>query len=188
MRSSDRGKQGSRIERLLSQAMRAFAARPGADSLLVRSPEETVASFAVRARAPYTVAVGTEADQSMVSEWAEQIEAAAAGVAACRLSAPGVPHRSSHTRRTTAGPVSAGPDSEGGVEHRRDPPQRQAGERVLRAEAGRDCGSALTAFECNDLRALPRATRGGPDVSRPVDAPGEAAPGAVRRGVALSAR
>jgi nucleotide-binding universal stress UspA family protein len=35
-----------------------------------------LASFAVRPRAPYTVAVGREADDSLVREWVEQIEAA----------------------------------------------------------------------------------------------------------------
>jgi nucleotide-binding universal stress UspA family protein len=35
-----------------------------------------LASFAVRPRAPYTVAVGREADDSMVREWVEEIEAA----------------------------------------------------------------------------------------------------------------
>jgi nucleotide-binding universal stress UspA family protein len=35
-----------------------------------------LASFAVRPRAPYTVAVGREADESMVREWAQQIEEA----------------------------------------------------------------------------------------------------------------
>ena len=35
-----------------------------------------LASFAVRPRAPYTVAVGREADDSMVAEWVQQIEAA----------------------------------------------------------------------------------------------------------------
>jgi nucleotide-binding universal stress UspA family protein len=35
-----------------------------------------LASFAVRPRAPYTVAVGREADDSMVREWVKEIEAA----------------------------------------------------------------------------------------------------------------
>jgi nucleotide-binding universal stress UspA family protein len=35
-----------------------------------------LASFAVRPRAPYTVAVGREADDSLVQEWVEQIQAA----------------------------------------------------------------------------------------------------------------
>ncbi len=63
----------------------AYGGSEGAGDLVVAAGEVAaqvgaslrVASFAVRPRAPYTVAVGTEADQSMVSEWAEQIEAAA---------------------------------------------------------------------------------------------------------------
>ena len=35
-----------------------------------------LASFAVRPRAPYTVAVGRESDDSLVREWVQQIEAA----------------------------------------------------------------------------------------------------------------
>ena len=55
-------------------AAASVAARVGATLRLV--------SFAVRSRAPYTVAIGTEADEAMVSEWsAEMARAARAALA-----------------------------------------------------------------------------------------------------------
>jgi nucleotide-binding universal stress UspA family protein len=60
------------------------AARVGATLRLV--------SFAVRSRAPYTVAVGTEADEAMVAEWSREMEAAASAALAKVHDLPRVPH------------------------------------------------------------------------------------------------
>jgi nucleotide-binding universal stress UspA family protein len=57
--------------------------RDGADDLVVAAAGVTaragatlrVASFAVRARAPYTAGVGSSADEAMLAQWAEEISA-----------------------------------------------------------------------------------------------------------------
>jgi nucleotide-binding universal stress UspA family protein len=59
------------------------AARVGATLRLV--------SFAVRSRAPYTVAVGTEADDSAVAVWSEEMEAAGDAALAKVEDLPAVP-------------------------------------------------------------------------------------------------
>ena len=59
---------GSESAENLVIAAAGVAARVGATLRL--------ASFAVRSRAPYTVAVGTEADEGMLTEWSREMEAA----------------------------------------------------------------------------------------------------------------
>ena len=60
------------------------AARVGATLRLV--------SFAVRSRAPYTVAVGTEADEALVAEWSHEMEEASRSALAKVHDLPRVPH------------------------------------------------------------------------------------------------
>jgi nucleotide-binding universal stress UspA family protein len=60
------------------------AARVGATLRLV--------SFAVRSRAPYTVAVGTEADDAMIAEWSREMEEAGRAALAKVRDLPRVPH------------------------------------------------------------------------------------------------
>jgi nucleotide-binding universal stress UspA family protein len=50
-----------------------------------------LASFAVRSRAPYTVAVGTQADDDMVTEWSDEMEAAGQAALAKVEDLPAVP-------------------------------------------------------------------------------------------------
>jgi nucleotide-binding universal stress UspA family protein len=62
----------------------AYGGSEGSEDLVVAAAEVTarlgatlrLASFAVRARPPYTSGVGTEADRSMIDQWVEEVEAA----------------------------------------------------------------------------------------------------------------
>ena len=75
-----RRKPDGRVERVTA----AYGGTGGADDLVVAAAGVTarvgaslrLASFAVRPRPPYTAGVGREADESMASEWAEEIRAA----------------------------------------------------------------------------------------------------------------
>jgi nucleotide-binding universal stress UspA family protein len=74
---------GSENAESLVIAAAGVAARVGATLRLV--------SFAVRSRAPYTVAVGTEADDSAVAEWSAEMEAAGQAALAKVEELPAVP-------------------------------------------------------------------------------------------------
>jgi nucleotide-binding universal stress UspA family protein len=74
---------GSESAENLVIAAAGVAARVGATLRLV--------SFAVRSRAPYTVAVGTEADDSAVAVWSEEMEAAGEAALAKVEDLPAVP-------------------------------------------------------------------------------------------------
>ena len=74
---------GSESAENLVIAAAGVAARVGATLRL--------ASFAVRSRAPYTVAVGTEADESMFTAWADEMDAAGRAALAKVEDLPAVP-------------------------------------------------------------------------------------------------
>ena len=75
-----RCRDGGRVTRVTA----AYGGSEGSDELVVSTAEFAarvgasfrLASFAVRARPPYTSGVGTEADRDMVEQWVQEIEAA----------------------------------------------------------------------------------------------------------------
>jgi nucleotide-binding universal stress UspA family protein len=77
----------------------AFGGSDSAESLVIAAAGVTarvgatlrLVSFAVRSRAPYTVAVGTEADESMLAQWSDEIETAAREVLARAADLPAAP-------------------------------------------------------------------------------------------------
>jgi nucleotide-binding universal stress UspA family protein len=74
----------SRPDARVARVTAAFGGSESAENLVIAAAGVAagvgatlrLASFAVRSRAPYTVAVGTEADESMFTEWSEQMEEA----------------------------------------------------------------------------------------------------------------
>ena len=76
-----RTRPGARVRRVTA----AFGNPEGADDLVIGAAGVAarvgaglrLASFAVRPRAPYTVAIGREADDAMIAEWVTDMEAAA---------------------------------------------------------------------------------------------------------------
>ena len=74
---------GARVTRVTA----AYGGSPRSDELVVAAAEFAarlgaplrLASFAVRSRPPYTSGVGTLADQAMIEQWAQEIEAAGRG-------------------------------------------------------------------------------------------------------------
>jgi nucleotide-binding universal stress UspA family protein len=75
-----RVKPADRVTRVTA----AYGGAEGADELVVAAASVAgqvgaalrIASFAVRSRPPYTSGVGTSADEAMVAQWAQEIEAA----------------------------------------------------------------------------------------------------------------
>jgi nucleotide-binding universal stress UspA family protein len=75
-----RARPDARVRRVTA----AFGGSGGAEDLVIAAAGVTarvgaalrLASFVVRARPPYTSGVGTEADEAMVAEWVQEIEAA----------------------------------------------------------------------------------------------------------------
>jgi nucleotide-binding universal stress UspA family protein len=92
-----RCRPGARVTRVTA----AFGGTPEADELVVAAAGVAarvgatlrLASFAVRARPPYTSGVGREADASMQAEWARELEAAAARTLEGVRALPAVPDR-----------------------------------------------------------------------------------------------
>jgi len=72
---------GSQVDRVTA----AYSGPEGADDLVVAAAAVAaqvgaslrIASFAVRSRPPYTAGVGSSADQAIIKQWSEEIEAAA---------------------------------------------------------------------------------------------------------------
>jgi nucleotide-binding universal stress UspA family protein len=90
-----RGAADARVARVTA----AFGGSESAENLVIAAAGVAarvgatlrLASFAVRARAPYTVAVGTEADEEMLSDWSSEMETAGQAALAKVADLPAVP-------------------------------------------------------------------------------------------------
>ena len=112
-----------------------------------------LASFAVRSRAPYTVAVGTEADEDMFTQWRAEMEAAAQAALAKVADLPAVPDRVRDRDRPRR-------ELGGGARRPRVGRRRRARRRLEHDRAGRARVPRLARRE--DRPPLPRPRRRRP--------------------------